>query len=60
MPADLALPPNYALLLADLKDHVRTARLRAHRLVNTELLVLYWRIGDAVRTQQAAAGWVPR
>lgn len=51
VPGDLALPPDYAILFADLKDQVRTVRLRAHRVVNTELLMLYWRIGDAVRTR---------
>jgi len=25
--------------------------------VNTELLTLYWRIGDAIRTRQEKAGW---
>lgn len=54
---DLTLPPDYADLLADLKDQVRSARLRAHRVVNTELLTLYWRIGDAIRTRQEKAGW---
>ena len=54
---DLTLPPDYADLLANLKDQVRSSRLRAHRVVNTELLTLYWRIGDAIRTRQEKAGW---
>ena len=53
----LTLPPDYAVLLADLKAQVRSAQLRAHRVVNTELLGLYWRIGDAIRVRQEAAGW---
>ena len=53
----LTLPPDYAILLADLKAQVRSAQLRAHRVVNTELLGLYWRIGDAIRVRQEAAGW---
>jgi predicted nuclease of restriction endonuclease-like (RecB) superfamily len=51
------LPPDYAILLADLKAQVRSAQLCAHRVVNTELLGLYWRIGDAIRVRQEAAGW---
>jgi len=50
----LTLPPEYAILLADLKARVRSAQLRAHRVVNTELPGLYWRIGDAIRVQLAA------
>ena len=57
MSRTLTLPPDYAILLADLKAQVRSAQLRAHRVVNTELLGLYWRIGDAIRVRQEAAGW---
>ena len=57
VPRDLTLPPDYAALLADLKNQVRAAQLRAHRVVNTDLLTLYWRIGDAIRTWQEKAGW---
>lgn len=51
------LPDSYATVLASLKSEVRAARLRAHRVVNTELLVLYWTIGRAILDQQAAEGW---
>ena len=34
-------PARYADLLAAVKEQVRAARLRAHRVVNTELLQLY-------------------
>jgi hypothetical protein len=50
------VPAGYAALLAALKDEVRTARLRAHRVVNTELLGLYWSIGDRILRQQRADG----
>ena len=54
---ELTLPPDYPALLADLKARVRAAQHRAHRAVNTEMLTLYWQIGDAIRTRQAAEGW---
>jgi predicted nuclease of restriction endonuclease-like (RecB) superfamily len=58
MSSDLvALPPDYPALLADLKARVRAAQHRAHRVVNTEMLSLYWQIGDSIRTRQDAAGW---
>jgi predicted nuclease of restriction endonuclease-like (RecB) superfamily len=57
MTRELTLPPDYPALLADLKAQVRAAQHRAHRVVNTEMLTLYWQIGDAIRTRQQADGW---
>lgn len=51
------LPDDYQNLLAQLKDEVRTARVRAHRVVNTELLRLYWTIGRAILDRQDLEGW---
>lgn len=53
---ELMLPPDYPALLADLKARVRAARYRVHRVVNTEMLTLYWQIGDAIGTRQATDG----
>ena len=47
---ELAVPPDFPALLADLKPRLRTAQHRAHWVVNTEMLTLYWQIGDAIRT----------
>lgn len=54
---DLALPDDYDRVLADLKQAVASANLRARRTVNTELLRLYWTIGRAILEQQEQAGW---
>jgi predicted nuclease of restriction endonuclease-like (RecB) superfamily len=51
------LPAGYGPLLAKLKAAVRNAQLRAHRVVNTEMLSLYWTIGRTILDQQAAEGW---
>src|SRR4051794_4897510 len=51
------LPTSYGRLLGRLKEAVRTAQVRAHRVVNTELLTLYWTIGRTILDQQAAEGW---
>jgi predicted nuclease of restriction endonuclease-like (RecB) superfamily len=40
-----------------LKAEVRAAQVRAHRVVNTELLRLYWTIGRTIIDQQAAEDW---
>ena len=53
-------PPGYVELLTSLKAEVRSAQVRAHRLVNTELLTLYWTIGQAVLDRQAREGWGTR
>ncbi|HEY3514611.1 MAG TPA: PDDEXK nuclease domain-containing protein [Kribbella sp.] len=53
-------PAEYGELLARLKDEVRAAQLRAHRTVNTELLELYWTIGQAILDRQSDEGWGTR
>ncbi len=52
-----AMPDDYVHFVAQLKTQVRTARIRATRVVNTELLVLYWDIGHAVLERQRTEGW---
>jgi len=51
------LPEDYGVLLEQLKTQVRSARIRATRTVNTELLLLYWDIGRAILDRQAGQGW---
>jgi DUF1016 N-terminal domain len=46
----------YASLLAELKERIRTARLRAAVAVNQELILLYWSIGRDILDRQTAAG----
>ena len=58
--SDPALPPGYPELLDELKAAVATARLRAHRTVNTDLLALYWQIGHKILERQQAEGWGTR
>ena len=58
--SDSVAPAGYAELLAAVKVEVRTARLRAHRVVNTELLTLYWAIGNHILARQSAEGWGTR
>lgn len=48
---------DYVELLADLKDRIRTARLRAAVAVNEGLILLYWSIGRDILVRQGAAGW---
>jgi predicted nuclease of restriction endonuclease-like (RecB) superfamily len=52
-----AVEAGYAMLLADLTQHVRAARVRAHVAVNNELLLLYWRIGSTLSERRASEVW---
>lgn len=47
----------YSTLLTDLKQRIRSARLRATVSVNTELTLLYWSIGRDLLARQRAEGW---
>jgi predicted nuclease of restriction endonuclease-like (RecB) superfamily len=51
------LPTGYDDLLQDLKQRIRTARVRAALAVNRELVLLYWSIGRDILQQQAEQGW---
>ncbi|MGI8682718.1 MAG: PDDEXK nuclease domain-containing protein [Mycobacteriales bacterium] len=57
---DRSLPDGYPELLQDLKRTVAAARWRAQRVVNTDLLLLYWQLGDAVLQRQRTEGWGTR
>jgi predicted nuclease of restriction endonuclease-like (RecB) superfamily len=50
----------YASLLAELKDRIDTARLKAAVAVNRELILLYWSIGSEILARQIAEGWGAR
>lgn len=51
------LPAGYAAILAELKDQIRSARIKAALAVNRELVLLYWRIGRRILKQQHEEGW---
>jgi len=55
-----ALPAGYATLLEQVKTQVRSARMQAARVVNTELVALYWQIGRLILARQQAEGWGTR
>lgn len=57
MNPDLVAPDGYNLTLAALKHRVREARVQAQRVVNTQLIELYWHIGNEILSQQERRGW---
>jgi len=50
-------PQGYAEWLNELKARIHSAQQRATLAVNTELLMLYWSIGNDFLARQQEAGW---
>lgn len=53
----LAASSSYGILLRELQERIRGARLRAALAVNQELVTLYWSIGADILTRQRDEGW---
>jgi predicted nuclease of restriction endonuclease-like (RecB) superfamily len=51
------LPKGYDELLRQLKERIRSARLRAGLAVNREMVLLYWQIGRDILRRQKQEGW---
>ena len=51
------VPKDYEKFLGELKEQIRTARLRAAIGVNRELIELYWQIGKSLVERQRSDGW---
>ena len=49
------IPADYAALLAEVKERVRSAQYAALKAVNKELVALYWDIGRLIVSRQADA-----
>ena len=47
----------YAALLANIKERIQTAQVRAAVAVNQELVILYWGIGREILSRQQQEGW---
>ncbi len=62
MADSIAIPGDYAPLLAEIKARVRRAQARAVLAVNAELIRLYWEIGGMIcqRQQQEEKGFSER
>jgi predicted nuclease of restriction endonuclease-like (RecB) superfamily len=51
------LPLDYQTYLAQLKERIRSAQVKAALAVNRELVLLYWGIGRDILQRQAQQGW---
>lgn len=57
MPDLVPLPPDYAAWLAELKTRIHSAQQRAALVVNRELVLLYWQMGQGILQRQSREGW---
>ena len=57
MPDVTPSPVDYAQLLAEVKERIRSAQYAALKAVNTELVGLYWDLGRMIVERQEQAGW---
>lgn len=55
----MTITPNksYLQFINELKDQIKTARVKAHLAVNRELVLLYFRIGKSILKKQEEDGW---
>ena len=56
-PAFSLIPENYDQFLRNLKEQIQVAQIRASLAVNSELILLYWQIGQAILERQRNEGW---
>jgi predicted nuclease of restriction endonuclease-like (RecB) superfamily len=49
-------PQSYEEFLEDIKGRIRSAQARAARAINTELIEVYWQIGQEILRRQAEEG----
>jgi predicted nuclease of restriction endonuclease-like (RecB) superfamily len=56
-PVSRATTGNYPVLLADIKQRIRSAQVRAAMASNAGMLMLYWEIGGLLVERQKKEGW---
>ncbi|MDE0178697.1 MAG: PDDEXK nuclease domain-containing protein [Gammaproteobacteria bacterium] len=51
------MPADYATLLGEIKQRIRTERVRVVLAANQAMVLLYWDIGKAILARQEREGW---
>jgi predicted nuclease of restriction endonuclease-like (RecB) superfamily len=54
---NLIIDEDYVSLINDIKKQVKSAQIKAHRAVNTELITMYWSIGKELLARQKTEKW---
>ena len=53
----IKLPHDYPSFIENIKNYIRTARVKVALAANSELVLLYWEIGKRILEQQTREGW---
>ena len=54
---EISINPDYRKVLDEIKRHIKSSQLRAVLAANSELIGLYWHIGQSIVTLQAVNRW---
>jgi len=54
---EISINPDYRQVLDEIKQRIRSSQLRAVLAANSELIGLYWHIGQSIVTLQTAKRW---
>ncbi len=54
---NIKIDKSYIEFISDLKNHIKTARVKANLAVNYELVSLYFKIGKSILEKREAEGW---
>ncbi|MFH1052178.1 MAG: PDDEXK nuclease domain-containing protein [bacterium] len=57
MKTKLRIDKSYVLLLQDIKQKVKNAQIKASVRVNSELILMYWELGEAIAKKQTESNW---
>jgi hypothetical protein len=49
--------PDYAQFLVEIKERIHKSRYEAAKMVNREIIQLYWDIGRSIVEKQQTLGW---
>ena len=60
MNQDITQAADYRALIADLKRRIQATQIKAAVAVNSQLIALYWEIGQQIAERQKASGWGTR
>lgn len=56
-PSHAGMPPDYLATLGEIKERIRSERLRDALAANAAMVRMYWEIGRIILARQAAEGW---
>ena len=56
-PSHAGMPSDYVATLNEIKDRIRTERVRVAMTANATMVLMYWEVGRIILARQAAEGW---